>query len=90
MKKNDYVYVLQCEGCLSTESFWDLESIFATEEGAEQALKDAASNTIANIDQYVDFENGYGVYEDDAYWEVRSDKWSDLYVRFFYDKVLVQ
>lgn len=90
MKKNDYVWIVQCEGCLSTESFHDFEAVFATEEGAEQCIKDCASQLIDNIGQYIDFEEGYEVQEEDAYWEVTSKKWSDLYIRYFYERVLVQ
>lgn len=90
MEKNDYVWIVESDGCLSTESFHDLESVFATEEGAKACLKECAANTVSSIGQYVDFEKGYDVYEDDAYWEIRSKKWSDIYMRFFYEKVLVQ
>jgi hypothetical protein len=90
MKKDDYVWIVENDGCLSTESFHDLEAVFATEEGAKQCMRDCASQLIASIDQYVDFEKGYDVYEEDAYWEVTSKKWSDLYIRYFYERVLVQ
>lgn len=90
MKKNNYVWVLENEGCLSTDSFHDFDAIFDSEEKAEKGLKESASQLLSTIDQYVDFENGYDIYEDDAYWEVRSKKWSDLYIRYFYERVLVQ
>ena len=90
MKSNDFVYIVENDGCLSTESFHDIEAVFATEYGARQCMKECASHLLKATDQYIDFENGYDIYEDDGYWEIRSKKWSDLYIRFFYEKVLVQ
>lgn len=90
MKKNDYVYVVMCEGSLSTDHWCDLEAIFATEESAKEGMKESASQLLSNIGQYIDFEDGYETYEDYACWGVRSKKWPDLYIEYFYERVLVQ
>lgn len=90
MKKNDYVYILQCEGCLSTESFHDILGTYATEEDAEKGLNIEAFTLLDNIYQYADFDNGYDIDDSNDFWEIKSVKWPDLYIRYFYERVLVQ
>lgn len=90
MEKNDYVYIVQIEGCLSTESFYDIIAPFAKEEDAKKCIEEESAELLSSIHQYVDFEKGYDTDESAIHWEVRSKKWSDLYIRYFYEKVLVQ
>ena len=90
MKENNYVYVVQCEGCLFTESFHDIEGVFATDEGARQCIEDNAFITIADLGQYREFDKGYEENKGRLFWEVRSKEWPDLYISYHYDKVLVQ
>lgn len=90
MKKGDYVWVVQCEGCLSTDSWCYTEGVFADVEGAKKCIEDNAFNTIDNVYQYVDFDDGFEEHNGFSFWEIRSKKYPDLYISYKFDKVLVQ
>ena len=88
--EKQYVYVVECESYLSTESFHELVGIFAEESRARACIEDCAFETIESIGDYVDFEDGYTTDDCGDSWFITSKKYPDVCVRYFYDKVLVQ